>query len=222
MEREYRELSAKFYQMSKPVGFSINGDIEFYRKELKDVTGLTLEAGVGTGRLLIPLIQSGIKMEGLDSSPEMLEQCRLNQEKYNVEAVLYEQNLIDLSLPKSYEAIIMPTGTFCLLDRAKAQEVLQMFYDHLNASGKLIIDIEMPVELQKGVIETNSVSISDDHEILLTSYVESIDRVLQKTVYINQYELINRGKIVKTERSGFILNWYSIEEFRMKLSLAVY
>lgn len=222
MEREYRELSAKFYQVSKPVGFSINGDIEYYRKQLEGVSGLTLEAGVGTGRLLIPLIKSGIRMEGLDSSPEMLEQCRLNLEKHKVKAVLYEQNLIDLSLPKSYEAIIMPAGSFCLLDRDKAQEILHLFHNHLKISGKLIIDLEMPIGFQEGVVTTSNLSISDDYKILLTSYSENIDWFLQQVTYINKYELIKEGEINKTEISNFILNWYGIEEFKMRLSSAGY
>lgn len=220
MQREYRELSARFYQESKPVGLSIDGDIEFYRKELEDLSGLVLEAGVGTGRLMIPLIKKGIRMEGLDSSPEMLDQCRLNLRKHKLDAVLYEQNLMDLSLPKSYEAIIMPAGTFCLLDRDKAQSVLRKFYDHLIVSGKLIIDIELPLDFQEGAVTSSRVSISDNQEILLTSYSQKIDWDLQRYSYINKYELIEKGKSIKTETSIFSLNWYGIEEFEMKLSMA--
>ena len=222
MLREYRELSAKYYQASKPVGFSIDGDIEYYRKELEDISGLVLEAGVGTGRLMIPLIQNGSIMEGLDSSSEMLKQCRLNLEKHQLNAVLYEQNLMDFSLPKSYAAIIMPAGTFCLLDRDKAQGILQRFFNHLHVSGKLIIDLEMPMDFQEGTITSSKISISDHHEISLSSYSEKIDWILQKVCYINKYELMNEGKIIQTESSNFVLYWYGIEEFKMLLSLAGY
>lgn len=222
MEREYRELSARFYQESKPVGFSIDGDIEYFRKALQDVSGFVLEAGVGTGRLLIPLIQSGIRMEGLDSSPEMLKQCRLNLEKHKIEAVLYEQNLMDLSLPKSYEAIIMPAGTFCLLDRDKAQGVLHRFYDHLDVAGRLIVDIEMPMDFQEGTVSTTTVSTPDNQEIRLTSHSEKMDWLAQRVTYINKYDLIYAEEVIKTETSILILNWYGMEEFRMKLSLAGY
>lgn len=220
MEREYRELSTMYYQASKPVGFSIDGDIEYYRKALQDVSGLVLEAGVGTGRLLIPLIHSGIRMEGLDSSPEMLKQCRLNLEKHKIEAVLYEQNLMDLSLPKSYGTIIMPAGTFCLLDSDNAQEVLQRLYNHLDVAGRLIIDIEMPMDFQEGTVTTTTVSTPDNQEIRLTSHSEKMDWLAQRVTYINKYDLVYAGEVIKTETSILNLNWYGIEEFRMRLSLA--
>lgn len=72
-----------FYECLKPVGHSIDGDIEYCSRRLEDITGRVLEAGVGTGRMLIPLIKKGLTIDGIDSSPEMLEQCRINLKNMN-------------------------------------------------------------------------------------------------------------------------------------------
>lgn len=217
MHKEYGELSTIFYELTKPVGFSIEGDIEYYTKELEGISGLVLEAGVGTGRMLIPLIKRGVKIEGVDSSPEMLEQCSINLKKHEVEARLYEQDLMNLSLPNKYDAIIMPAGSFCLLPRDRAKDILDIFYDHLYEDGKIVIDIEIENSFIEGATNTSKVILSDQRQIFLTSYSDEIDCILQKTSYINRYELLEKDRVVKTEESEFILYWYGIEEFEMLL-----
>ncbi len=222
MHREYGELSTIFYELTKPVGFSIEGDMEYYSKKLAGIPGRVLEAGVGTGRMLIPLIKNGVIIDGVDLSAEMLEQCRINLQRHQVTATLYEQDLVDLSLPRKYDAIIMPAGSFCLLPREKAQKVLKNFYGHLNMGGRIIIDLEMPISFQEDTSTTRRIPLSENMDLLLSSCSGKIEWFTQKTSYINKYELIKKGKPIKTEISNFILYWYGIAEFEMRLSLLEY
>lgn len=222
MTREYGELSTRLYEFTKPTGFSIGGDIEYYSKKLENISGRVLEAGVGTGRMLIPLIKNGINMEGVDSSTEMLEQCRVNLKKHEVGAVLYEQDLVDLSLPHKYDAIIMPAGSFCLLPKVRIQDTLKTFYNHLNPGGQLIVDLEMPISFQEGTKSTSRFLLSKDVSIILTSYSEKIDWLNQKTSYINRYALIEKSELIKTETSNLVLYWYGVSEFETILSLLNY
>lgn len=62
--QSYHSLSAQVYQLDKPIGCSF-GDVEYYQQRLKDVKGKILEPAVGTGRILIPLLQSGFNIEDL-------------------------------------------------------------------------------------------------------------------------------------------------------------
>lgn len=222
MYREYGELSTLFYELTKPIGHSIQGDIEYYSHKLEGLAGRVLEAGVGTGRMLIPLIKKGIRTDRVDSSPEMLAQCKINMKKHHVNAVLYEQNLMDLSLPEKYDAIIMPAGSFCLLPKNRVDKVLQNFHQQLNVGGRLIIDLEKPLPFQEGAVTRSRCPVSEGRDILLTRYSEKIDRLKQKTSYVNQYELIERGKVIKTEIANFSLYWYGLAEFETKLSLTRY
>ncbi len=220
MFKEYGELSTMLYEHTKPVGFSIDGDIEYYTEKLKNLSGRVLEAGVGTGRMLIPLIKYGITIDGVDISAEMLLQCKANMEKHNVTAELYEQDLTALSLPHKYDAIIMPAGSFCLLPRERIQEVLALFHNHLNIGGKVIIDLEMPSHFKEGRADTSSFPITDDTGILLSVVNGKIDWIAQKTSSVNIYELVEKGEVTKTEISNFTLYWYGISEFEMRLTLA--
>lgn len=218
MFNEYGELSTILYEHTKPVGFSIDGDVEYYAEKLKGVSGRVLEAGVGTGRMLIPLVKNNMLVDGVDLSAEMLAQCKTNMETHNVSANLYQQDLTALSLPDKYDTIIMPTGSFCLLPKLRVQDVLNGFYNHLNEGGKVIIDLEMPIGFKEGNSGVSTFSLSSDTGIILSSYNNEIDWFAQKTSSINKYELVENGKVTKTEISNFTLYWYGITEFEMLLS----
>jgi len=73
----YSNLSSEVYDLDKYIGRSF-GDVEFYSERLANCTGRILEPGVGTGRMLIPLLEQGLKVDGFDVSEEMLNICRIS------------------------------------------------------------------------------------------------------------------------------------------------
>jgi len=220
MFKEYGELSTMLYHHTKPIGRSVGGDIEFYADSLKGVTGGVLEAGVGTGRVLIPLIQQGFDVDGVDLSAEMLAQCKANLDKHGVTAGLFQQDLTTLDLPRKYGAIIMPTGSFCLLPRSLVNKVLNSFFHHLEPGGKVLIDIIMPTDFTVGETSQYATQLTDGTGILFTSYSQSIDWHGQKVSYTHRYELLKSGQVEQTEISRFIVHWYGIQEFEMLLKAA--
>ncbi|HCM89485.1 MULTISPECIES: class I SAM-dependent methyltransferase [Vagococcus] len=215
---EYGKLSTKMYEITKPVGRSIDGDIEYYYEQLKGVKGLILEAGVGTGRMLIPFIQDGLQVEGVDLSAEMLKQCRVNMEKANIVGNIYKGDLTKLNLEKKYESIIMPTGSFCLLPRGIIKDVLKSLKNHLTSNGKLILDIELPSWFTPGEVLISNFPLSNNEGILFTSTAKEMDWHEQKVSYIHRYELIEDGIVKDTEISDFCLYWYGIREFEALLT----
>src|SRR5689334_5151366 len=48
------------------------GDVEFYLKEAQKAGSPDLELGCGTGRILLPIAESGITVVGLDRAPDMI------------------------------------------------------------------------------------------------------------------------------------------------------
>lgn len=217
MFKEYGSLSTMLYQFTKPVGHSLDGDIEYYYEHLKDLKGKILEAGVGTGRMMIPFLQKGIAIEGVDISEDMLKQCRINLELANVQGTLYQEDLITMHLPQKYEAIIMPTGSFCLLPRDKVGAVLQSFYDHLVDGGCLMIDLELPVSFAENTTTVSQFDLGENKGILFTSMTQEMDWLQQKTSSINRYELIEAGQVTKSEVANFDLYWYGLNEFDLLL-----
>ncbi|MCL2593711.1 MAG: class I SAM-dependent methyltransferase, partial [Defluviitaleaceae bacterium] len=162
----------------------------------------------------------GLTVDGVDLSAEMLAKCRLNLDKHKICAKLYQQDLTSLDLPNKYGAIIMPTGSFCLLSKNLVNDVLNLFYSHLDDGGKIIIDLEFPMDFKSGEVRSYSYPLCNDIGILFTSSSQDIDWIAQKTSYIHRYELLKNGEVQKTEVSNFTLYWYGILEFEMLLKSA--
>lgn len=78
----YGSLCTEVYEITKPVGGEYS-DIPYFIKHLSQIKGRILEAMVGTGRLLIPLLEAGLNVEGIDASPDMLAMCKRNCIKQN-------------------------------------------------------------------------------------------------------------------------------------------
>jgi SAM-dependent methyltransferase len=60
---------------------------------LREHPGPSLEIGCGSGRLLLPLLQKGHHVEGLELSPEMLAMCRQAAADLALDPVLHEGDM---------------------------------------------------------------------------------------------------------------------------------
>lgn len=54
---KYKRLTSIVYDITRPPNRSIDGDVEFYLKELLPKSCLVLEAGVGNGGMTIPFLR---------------------------------------------------------------------------------------------------------------------------------------------------------------------
>ncbi|MCY9516726.1 class I SAM-dependent methyltransferase [Paenibacillus apiarius] len=218
----YGELSAEVYDFTKPVGHSINGDIEYYRERLHTCSGRILEAGIGTGRMLIPLLEAGMKVDGIDYSAEMLAVCRTRMAERNLHAELYEGNLQQFSLPHNYEAIIMPAGTFLLIEkREESIHALKCIYKHLVPGGRFIVDIFLPdysgIDFSIGNVHTTTHVLPYGDLITMEQKVVEVDFLHQHQVSYLKYEKWREGKLIQTELQRFALRWYGVEELKLLL-----
>src|SRR6266508_3837454 len=67
-------------ELYDPWSRSVTEDVGFYLAEAQKAGGPVVELGVGTGRIAIPIAQTGIRVIGVDSSREMLTACRSRAE----------------------------------------------------------------------------------------------------------------------------------------------
>ncbi|ADU29510.1 class I SAM-dependent methyltransferase [Evansella cellulosilytica] len=210
----YNKLSSEVYNMDKYIGLSF-GDVEFYRDRLASCKGSILEPGVGTGRILIPLLEIGLKVDGFDVSQEMLEICRYNCEERGLTPSIFKGHMETFSIDKKYEAIIVPTGTFLLLHkREDAIKALKNFYNHLNHGGRLIVDTFLQTDFSSGKISTRTWETSSGDIITLDTKVVEVDYINQYTLSHNRYEKWRQGELIHTELERFPLRWFGIEEFK--------
>lgn len=215
MYQSYGKLSTKYYQYSKPIGFEIMGDISFYKNKLKGIQGPILEAGVGTGRMMIPLLESGFQVEGIDSSKAMLAVCQKACDERKKAPKLEQKDLLHLQANNYYEAIIMPTGSFMLLE--EAAQVLKRFYQALQKGGRLIFDLEPFRTFDLGAQNTSVLAISETEGIVLTSTHLAHDPINQFTQTLLKYEYFVDGEFNASELQNFKLYYYGLREITMML-----
>jgi SAM-dependent methyltransferase len=119
-------------------------EIEFFRPFV-EAGQPALDAGCGTGRLLIPYLRAGLDVDGADISADMLDLCRARATHEGLPAPrLYDQALCELDLPRRYRTILV-CGVFGLgSERADDVEALRRLYEHIEPGGTLVLDNHLP------------------------------------------------------------------------------
>jgi SAM-dependent methyltransferase len=103
-----------------------------------------LDAGCGTGRLLLPWLRDGLDVDGCDVSADMIAFCRERSRREGFDPTLLVQPLHELDPPRRY-ATIVACGVFGLgSSRAEDQEALCRFRRCLEPTGTLLLDNEVP------------------------------------------------------------------------------
>jgi ubiquinone/menaquinone biosynthesis C-methylase UbiE len=138
---DYEKL-ARFYDLEHA---DLTADLVFYLHFARQAGGRVLEVGCGTGRLSLPLVEAGIEVTGVDSSPAMLAQAR---RKLGDQVPLIEGDMRTVTLPDRYALIIVSINTFMhLLTTADQLAALTNLARHLGPGGRLIIDLPAGDEL---------------------------------------------------------------------------
>lgn len=119
-------------------------DVEVFRAIVEACGGPVLDAGCGTGRLLLPLARAGLDVDGSDASPDMLDWCARQLQREGLSASLYPVAMHDLDLPRRYRTIVV-CGAFGLgVDRGRDLEGLRRMHHHLEPGGVLVMDHHLP------------------------------------------------------------------------------
>ncbi len=138
---EYRGLVARSWDFLRgdPEKFP---DRQFFSDVIQKFGQPVLDVGCGTGRLLLELRSSGVDIDGLDSSPEMLSICGEKADALGLEVSLFTQTMETMDLPRKYNTIMIPSSSFQLVpDLNDATTALARFHDHLLPGGALVFSI---------------------------------------------------------------------------------
>jgi SAM-dependent methyltransferase len=71
-----------------------------------------LELMSGTGRVSIPLLEAGVDLTCVDSSPEMLARLRVKLGQKGLAAPVIEMDVVRLDLAQQFDLIILPFHSF--------------------------------------------------------------------------------------------------------------
>ncbi len=132
----YDAATAVRYDAAVPIS---TGEVEFYLELAREAQskGLrTLEPTCGTGRIAIPLAHEGIRIVGLDASPDMLARARAKSAGLeNVEWVDGDARSFDLG--EEFGFVYIPAGTLHLMLTVEDQMAcLRCVHRHLAPGGR--------------------------------------------------------------------------------------
>ncbi len=127
---------------------TITEDIPFWVEEALASSGPVLELACGTGRVAIPIAQTGVPVVGLDSSAAMLKLARAKARKLGLarEAARFVRgDMRHFLLREKYPLAIIPFRSFqLLLSVAEQHQALDAIRAHLEPGGRLIVDLFVP------------------------------------------------------------------------------
>ena len=216
----YKKLCTEFYDIDKPN--APGKTLKFYLNYIQQAKGLILEPMCGTGRFLLPLLESGFSIDGVDASHEMLQACRKNAQVRGLSPNLFRQFLHELNLPNHYDLVMIPAGSFCLItDPHEIHESIIRLYEHMNPGAKFVLEIEQLASLtgQNKSYGSREINRTDGGKIVFSwfSQFNPTERVSHSQ---HRYELIRDGQLIETEYEEFYLRYYEITEFRKLLESA--
>ena len=94
------------------VGNSIPYGLDFYLAQARQANGPVLDIACGTGRILLPCMQAGVDIEGLDLFEPMLKTLRAKAETLSLSPRLHQSDMSDFSLPRRYALAMIPFNAF--------------------------------------------------------------------------------------------------------------
>lgn len=121
------------------------GDVPFYVAEAKRARGPVLELACGTGRVTIPVAQSGVEIVGLDQSPSMLAHARTKAEAAGVKIAWVEADCRTFALSRRFALILMAFNSMQHLhDLASLAALFANVRRHLAPGGRFIFEVFNP------------------------------------------------------------------------------
>jgi SAM-dependent methyltransferase len=218
MTWEYGTLATEVYDLDKPIGQSF-GDVEYYARLLAQVRGRILEPATGTGRILIPLLEAGHQVDGLDNSAEMLAACRRHCCDRGLDPVLREADMTIFVQLAAYQAVIIPAGSIALLDGRKATlQALACFRDSLIPGGRLFVDVPVP----RPATEHEPMRCWRHGPYLWTLQTMHIeyDPAANQTTRLLRYDKWQDGTLCMTELQVLRSQYWNVHEFEDVLAEA--
>jgi SAM-dependent methyltransferase len=211
-------------------------ELAFYRGVIERAGPPALDLGCGAGRLLLPLLSAGLDVDGCDISPDMLAFCREGAAKQGLSAMLYQQAMHDLDLPRRYRTIFVCDSFGLGGRREQDAAALRRCYDHLVPGGTLVFSHYLPNDdperwpywlpaQRQGLPEAWPESggrkrAADGDEIGLRARVIDLDPMEQRLTLEMRAELWREGRLVAQEDRLLQENLYFRNEILLMLANA--
>lgn len=215
----YGSIAAEIYDIDKPY-FAL-ADMAFYLERFQGFDRPILEPACGSGRTLVPLLLAGLDVTGFDPSVEMLDRCRARAAEAGFSPDLSPQSYQDFSYDRRFGAIIVPVGSFNLIDDfAVAMAVLRRFHAALEPGGALVLDIQGLKSLAAQGEDRRRWTAPGGDVLTLEGVRTRTDWFRQRAEVTYRYERWRDHQLVETQIDVMAQRYWGLDEFRMALETA--
>jgi hypothetical protein len=105
--------------------------------------GAALELGIGTGRIALPLRQRGVRVHGIDLSPEMIEQLQAKPGSSDIDVTVGD--FATTRVERSFRLVYIVWNTIMNLTTQDEQvECFRNAAAHLEAGGSFVVEVMVP------------------------------------------------------------------------------
>lgn len=119
-------------------------ELNFYRASIVRFGEPGLDLACGTGRLLIPLLEEGFDLDGIDVSDDMLAFARERAAEEGLEVRLLTQAMHELDPWRKYRTIYICDSFGIGGSQAEDREALRRIHDALLPGGALVFSHDLP------------------------------------------------------------------------------
>lgn len=212
---QYGGLEAELYDELDEL--SEFDDLHFYEWFASASPGPILDVGCGTGRVLLPLVEKGFEVCGLDNSQAMLDICRERLREIGGDAKLVVGDMRSFDIGElRFGMVVIPGFSIQMLE--SDEDVIACFRncrEHLREGGQLLVTTHMPWEMiwdGREVIpmeERCAKTLPNNEGSLVAWQGWKIDSISQRLLLKNRYErLAANGDVLEVEEKEMWIRWH--------------
>ena len=175
-----------------------------------------LEALCGSGRFLVPFMERGLNIKGIDLSGEMLEKLKEKRE----DAKVVQGDIIEYVFEEKFDYIFISSSSVSLFtDIELCKKILGRIKEILSPKGKFVFSVETIADRcsdDDDYKETVSVKTKEGLELILKSK-NYYDKQKQTQFMPGIYELYREGELLQREKMDFQTHLYKFGEMERYL-----
>jgi SAM-dependent methyltransferase len=178
--------------------------LDFYVALAREANGPVLDVACGTGRILLPCLQAGVDIEGLDLFEPMLRTLRAKAAALGLSPRLHQADMSDFSLPRRFSLVMIPFNAFIHNMTQETQiRCLRLCREHLLPGGRLVFDTFFPSQEIVGTppntrVLEGEMPHPETGQPMRMYDTRSFDRVAQTQHSLNEVEMVASDGSVQT------------------------
>ena len=189
-------------------------DRDFYVERARRARGPVLEVACGTGRILLPCLEQGVDIDGLDLYPAMLSRLKKKAAGLGLRPRLYRADMRNFTIPRRYALVFIAFNGFVhSLTTEDQLRTLQTCRKHLRPKGELVLTTFFPgIEFLNGPQGVPVLEHETRHPVTglpVRIYdTRTLDRVVQiQHSVIEIQELDAAGSVTASHGSETDMRW---------------